>query len=128
MEGMTIKDIQSVRVSFSEMHTALARGDVDAYVGAEPAPGVSVSSGVGKIVEYPYSTAMGSLNMILGTHTDMLTAKPDMVRMILDIQRKASGFAMANREEMISMSMAKLGQKREALEVSVRRTWSSTGR
>lgn len=119
MEGMTIKDIQSVRVSFSEMHTALARGDVDAYVGAEPAPGVSVSSGVGKIVEYPYSTAMGSLNMILGTHTEMLTAKPELVRMILDVQRKASAFAMANRDEMISMSMAKLGQKREALEVSV---------
>lgn len=119
MEGMTIKDIQSVRVSFSEMHTALARGDVDAYVGAEPAPGVSVSSGVGKIVEYPYSTAMGSLNMILGTHAEMLTAKPELVRMILDVQRKASAFAMANRDEMISMSMAKLGQKREALEVSV---------
>jgi NitT/TauT family transport system substrate-binding protein len=129
MEGMTIKDIQSVRVSFSEMHTALARGDVDAYVGAEPAPGVSVSSGVGKIVEYPYSTPMGSLNMILGTHTEMVTAKPELVRMILDIQRKASAFAMANREEMITMSMARLGQKREALEVSepnVELNWQMT--
>ena len=66
MEGMTIKDIQPVRVSFSEMPAALARGDVDAYVGAEPGPGLSLVSGVGKIVEYPYSTPMGSLNMILG--------------------------------------------------------------
>ena len=40
MEGMTIKDIEPVRLSFSEMHPALARGDVDAYVGAEPGPGV----------------------------------------------------------------------------------------
>ena len=32
---------------------ALARGDVDAYVGAEPAPGISLANGVGKIVEYP---------------------------------------------------------------------------
>ena len=38
MEGMTIKDVESVRVSFSEMPAALARGDVDAYVGAEPGP------------------------------------------------------------------------------------------
>src|SRR5471030_3531211 len=41
MEGMTIKDVEPVRVSFSEMHISLARGDVDAYVGAEPGPGVS---------------------------------------------------------------------------------------
>jgi len=61
MEGMTIKDVEPVRVSFSEMHIALSRGDIDAYVGAEPGPGVSLSSGVGSLVEYPYSTAMGSL-------------------------------------------------------------------
>src|SRR5215831_7140190 len=59
MEGMSIKDLTPVRVSFSEMHLALARGDVDAYVGAEPGPGVSLASGIGKLVEYPYGTAMG---------------------------------------------------------------------
>ena len=60
MEGMTIKDVEPVRVSFSEMHISLARGDIDAYVGAEPGPGVSLSSGIGQLVEYPYSTPMGS--------------------------------------------------------------------
>ena len=44
MEGMTIKDVESVRVSFSEMPAALARGDVDAYVGAEPGPGLSLGN------------------------------------------------------------------------------------
>ena len=34
MEGMNIRDITSIRVSFSEMHAALARGDIDAYVRA----------------------------------------------------------------------------------------------
>ena len=119
MEGMTIKDIQPVRVSFSEMNAALARGDVDAYVGAEPAPGVSVSTGVGKIVEYPYSTPMGSLNMIVGTHHDTIAERPDIVRMMVDIQRRASNFAMANSDEMIAMTVARLGQKREAIAVSV---------
>ena len=72
MEGMTVKDVEPVRVSFSEMHLALSRGDIDAYVGAEPGPGVSLSSGIGKLVEYPYSTAMGSLNMVFGTHRDVI--------------------------------------------------------
>src|SRR5262249_969649 len=44
MEGMTIKDVEPVRVSFSEMHISLARGDIDAYVGAEPGPRVSLST------------------------------------------------------------------------------------
>jgi len=75
MEGMTIKDVEPVRVSFSEMHIALSRGDNDAYVGTEPGPGVSLSSGVGTLVEYPYSTAMGSLNMVFGTHRDVIAGR-----------------------------------------------------
>jgi NitT/TauT family transport system substrate-binding protein len=119
MEGMTIHDITPVRVSFSEMHAALARGDVDAYVGAEPGPGISISTGVGKIVEYPYSTPMGSLNMILATHRETVDTRPELVRMMVDIQRKASDFAMSHPDEMIAMTVAKLGQKREAIAVSV---------
>ena len=66
LEGMSVKDIQSTRVPFGEMHAMLSRGDIDAYVGAEPAPGLSLSTGVGQLVEYPYGTAMGGLNMIFG--------------------------------------------------------------
>ena len=56
MEGMTIRDIQPIRLQFSDMAGALARGDVDAYVGAEPAAGISLANNTGKLVEYPYST------------------------------------------------------------------------
>src|SRR6201989_1245170 len=83
MEGMSIKDVEPVRVSFSEMHIALARGDIDAYVGAQPGPGVSLSSGVGTLVEYPYSTAMGSLNMVLGPRRDVIEQKPDLVKVMM---------------------------------------------
>ncbi len=119
MEGMSVHDITPVRVSFSEMHTALARGDVDAYVGAEPAPGVSVSSGIGKIVEYPYSTPMGSLNQILATHRDTVAARPELVRTMVGLQRKAAEFATSHPGDMIATVVAKLGQKREAIAVSL---------
>ena len=118
MEGLGIRDIQPVRVSFSEMHAALARGDVDAYVGAEPGPGVSIAAGIGRVLEYPYSTPMGSLNMVLGTYSDMIATKPKLVREMVELQRKASEYAMAHREEMVAMTVQKLGQKREAIEIS----------
>ncbi len=119
MEGMTIRDLTPVRVSFSEMAIALARGDVDAYVGAEPGPGISVSSGIGRIVEYPYSTPMGSLNMIFGTHAETVRERPDLVASMLRVHRRASEFGMANRDVTIETAIAKLGMKREALEVSM---------
>lgn len=118
MEGLSIHDIQPVRVSFSEMHAALARDDVDAYVGAEPAPGVSVATGVGRVLEYPYSTAMGSLNMVLGTHADIVAANPALVRIMVGIQRQASEYAMSHRDEMVAMTVQKLGQKKDAVEIS----------
>src|SRR6201991_2883747 len=119
LEGMSIKDVTPVRVSFSEMHLALARGDIDAYVGAEPGPGVSLASGIGQLVEYPYSTAMGGLNMVCGAHRDTLSDNPKLVSVILGIHRKAVEFAMANPSELGAMAVAKLGQKKEAIEVSV---------
>lgn len=119
MEGMSIADVTPVRVSFSEMHLALARGDVDAYVGAEPGPGVSLASGVGKLVEYPYSTSMGALNMVFGAHRDTLKERPELVNVILQIHRKASEYAMANPDKMAAMAVAKLGQKKEAIDLSV---------
>ena len=119
MEGMSIKDITPVRISFSEMHIALARGDIDAYVGAEPAPGVSLSSGVGTLVEYPYGTEMGALNQILGTHRDMIDQNPDRVRLLLQIHRKATEFAAKNPDAVIAMAGQKLGQKKAALLISI---------
>ena len=119
MEGMSIKDVEPVRVSFSEMPAALARGDVDAYVGAEPGPGLSLATGVGKIVEYPYSTPMGSLNMIMATHRDTAVEKPDLTKLVLKLQKQASEYAMAHPAEMAAMTVSKLGMKKEAVEISV---------
>jgi NitT/TauT family transport system substrate-binding protein len=118
-EGMTIKDVQPVRVLFGEMPAALQRGDIDAYVGAEPGPGISLATGVGKIVEYPYSTPTGSLNMVFATSQKMIDTNPALVRVMLDIHRKASEYAMAHRDEMAEMTVQKLGQKRESIDKAI---------
>ena len=125
-EGMTIKDIQSIRLPFSDMAPALARGDVDAYVGAEPGPGISLANGVGKIVEYPYSTSIGSLNMVWATRQEMIDKNPDLVKIMVEMHRKATEFAMSNRAEMVKMTMQKLGQQQKSIEMAapnVQLTW-----
>ncbi len=118
-EGMSIADIQPIRLSFSDMPAALARGDIDAYVGAEPAAGISVANGVGRIVEYPYSTPIGSLNMILSTSEKMIAENPARLKLILDMHKQATDYAMAHPEQMIEMAMQKLGQQRKSIEIAV---------
>ena len=125
-EGMTIKDIQSIRLPFSDMAPALARGDIDAYVGAEPGPGISLANGVGKIVEYPYSTPIGSLNMVWATRQEMIDKNPELVKIMMEMHRKATDFAMSNRAEMVKMTMQKLGQQQKSIEMAapnVQLTW-----
>ncbi|HSS83501.1 MAG TPA: NrtA/SsuA/CpmA family ABC transporter substrate-binding protein [Reyranella sp.] len=116
MEGLSIKDVTAVRVPFGEMPAMLARGDVDAYVGAEPGPALSITSGAGQLVEYPYSTPMGGLNMIFGTHEDTVAKNPDLVRTMLKTHRHAVEFMMANKPMVTDMTVQKLGANRAAVD------------
>jgi len=116
MEGMSIKDIQPIRLQFSDHPAALARGDVDAYVGAEPGPGISLANGTGRLVEYPYSTPIGPLNMILNASEKAIKENPERIKLIVDTHRKAADYLMAHPPEMIELAMQKLGQQRPSIE------------
>jgi NitT/TauT family transport system substrate-binding protein len=118
-EGMSIADIQPIRLSFSDMAGALARGDIDAYVGAEPGPAISLANGTGRLIEYPYSTSIGSLNMILSSSEKMIKENPERLKMIIEMHKKATDYAMAHPEEMIEVAMQKLGQQRKSIEIAV---------
>jgi NitT/TauT family transport system substrate-binding protein len=127
-EGMSIKDISPIRVSFSDMPAALERGDIDAYVGAEPGPSISVAKGVGRIVEYPYGTPTGSVNMVMTTHEAMIKENAELVKVFLAIHRKATEFAMANRGAFVDMAVQKLGQPKATIEIAapnVELTWNT---
>jgi NitT/TauT family transport system substrate-binding protein len=119
MEGMTIKDIQPIRLSFSDMAAALARGDVDAYVGAEPAGGISLANGTGRLVEYPYSTPIGPLNMILSASQKAVKENPERIKLVVDMHKKAVDYAMANQPLIVDMAIAKLGQQKKSVELAV---------
>jgi NitT/TauT family transport system substrate-binding protein len=119
MEGMSIKDIQPIRLQFSDHAAALARGDVDAYVGAEPAAGISLANGTGRLVEYPYSTPIGSLNMILSASEKVVKDNPTRLKLVVDMHRQAVDYAMANPKEIVEMAMQKLGQQRKSIELAV---------
>ncbi len=118
-EGLAVGDIQPIRLSFSDMPAALARGDIDAYVGAEPGPSISIANGTGRLVEYPYTTPIGSLNMILSASEKLIKDDPAKLKLIIEMHKKATDYAMAHPEEMIEVAMQKLGQQRKSIEIAV---------
>jgi NitT/TauT family transport system substrate-binding protein len=85
-------------------------------VGAEPGPGLSISTGVGQLVEYPYGTAMGGLNMIFATSEEVARKDPELVRTMLTVHRKASEFMMANKSAVADMTVQRLGANRAAVD------------
>jgi NitT/TauT family transport system substrate-binding protein len=67
--------------------------------------------------------------MVFAAHAETVANKPELVKVALEIHRKASEYAMAHQAEMIDMAIAKLGQKREALAISapnVELNWKMT--
>jgi NitT/TauT family transport system substrate-binding protein len=120
LEGLSIRDIVATRVPFGEMHAMLSRGDIDAYVGAEPGPGLSLATGVGQLVEYPYNTAMGGLNMIFATSEEMVAKDPELVKTMLTVHAKASEFMMKTKDAVAEMTVAKLGANKAAVETALK--------
>ena len=88
-------------------------------MGAEPGPSISLANGTGRLVEYPYSTPIGSLNMILSASEKEIKEDPERIKMIVKMHEQATDYAMAHPDEMIQVAMQKLGQQRKSIEIAI---------
>ena len=82
-------------------------------------PRSSISSGVGKIVEYPYSTPMGSLNMILATNRDTVEKRPELAKLMVGCSARRARMPWPTRRRWWRMTTAKLGMQKAAVELAV---------
>ena len=57
--------------------------------------------------------------MILSASEKAAKENPDRIRMVVDMHRKAVDFAMAHPEQIVEMSMQKLGQQKKSIEFAV---------
>ena len=62
---------------------------------------------------------MGSLNMILAASRDTVEKRPELCRTMVSLQRQASAYAMQHPQEMVAMTVAKLGMQKAAVELAV---------
>lgn len=82
-------DVTLVSVDWNDMPVALAGGDVDAYMGTEPNPSLSIADGTGRRLVDPYLTPAGSLNSAVWASPAML-GRPEMLRAASQMQVAAA--------------------------------------
>ncbi len=118
--GLAQADVQMVRLLFQDMPGALARGDVDAFVGVEPGPSIAISNGAGRIIDLPYKTPAGGLNLVLVSHPALIEKDPDTVSAFLRTHRRAVELAKANPATYVDAAVARLGIARPLAELAIK--------
>jgi len=89
-EGLVLgQDVEAVPLGYADHPAALARGDVDAYIGTEPLATQSVVDGSGVRLPEVYSTPLGDLNTANFASGRMLE-RPEVCRMVARMQRDAA--------------------------------------
>lgn len=118
--GLAPADVQTVRLLFQDMPGALARGDVDAFVGVEPGPSIAISNGAGRIIDLPYKTPAGGLNLVLVSHPALIEKEPETLRVFLRTHRRAVELAKATPSAYVDAAVARLGIARPLAEMALK--------
>jgi NitT/TauT family transport system substrate-binding protein len=82
-------DVQLVNIGYSEMSEALARGDIDAFAGAEMGVSLAKIAGASEISSI-YNTDIGKVNIALAANDKVIKGNPDMVKVAIAAHKKAT--------------------------------------
>lgn len=73
------RDVTLMRIDFFDMGTALAKGNVDAFLSGEPFPTQAVMQGYGRILAYPYyGDSIGTINSGMLMRAEFIKEHPDI--------------------------------------------------
>lgn len=93
------KDVELVKVAFSDMANALDRGDIDAFSGAETGPSDALTRGIAELVVHPYATKMKMINIVFGSSQATIDKDPELVRTMVDVHAKATDYMKDHPDE-----------------------------
>ena len=92
-------DVTLVRVDFFDMGTALAKGDIDAFLSGEPFPSLAVDQGYGRILSYPYyGDSVGTINAGMLVTREMIDKQPAKVQKLVEAHARATEHLNTDRQ------------------------------
>ena len=118
--GMTMKDVQQIRIGLGEMHSALARGDIDAYVGTEPGSTLSIIENVGRLIEHPYGTPTGDLLTAVMANSNFVKANPKATQDFVLTHARATEFLNSNPDQWTEDASKTFGVKPDLFKLALK--------
>lgn len=88
-------DVTGIPLGYADHPAALARGDVQAYIGTEPLCTESVVAGVGQRLPVVYTTPVGDFNTAMWASPTML-GQPEVCRAAALMQKQAANYLTPN--------------------------------
>ncbi len=92
-------DVTLVRIDFFDMGTALAKGDIDAFLSGEPFPSLAVDQGYGRILSYPYfGESVGTINAGMLVTRKMIEKQPANVQKLVQAHARTTEYLNGDRQ------------------------------
>lgn len=111
-------DVELVNVQFADMAAALARGDIDAFSGAEVGPSDALAKGA-TLVAHPYDTPMGKVNIALVTNAALISRDPDLVQAMVEVHARATDYMAAHAERWSAEVESAYGYQPDSLAIAL---------
>ncbi|MDR2161289.1 MAG: ABC transporter substrate-binding protein [Desulfovibrio sp.] len=109
--GLEAKDVEVLVLSPPEMLSALAVGEIDAFVAWEPYPAKAVATGIGRAAASSSRIWPGHLCCALVITEKLAKERPGDVRTLLRVHRRATRFLAENREESVAIAVRWTGME-----------------
>ncbi|WP_235731785.1 ABC transporter substrate-binding protein [Fundidesulfovibrio putealis] len=114
-----VKDVSLVRVDFFDMGTALAKGDIDAFLSGEPLPTQAVLQGYGDILAYPYfDDSVGPINAGMIVRRDTIEKSPQKVERLVAAHVRATRTLQSDKTVWLSEASKRFGVDLAVLEAA----------
>lgn len=98
--GLTTKDVQVVNLQHADGRTALARGDVDAWMGLDPIMAAAQQEDGDRLIVRDRNRATYS---VLNAREDFVAAHPDVLATVLTQYERARAWIEANPAESVAI-------------------------
>ena len=115
--GLSVdEDVTLMRVDFFDMGTALANGNIDAFLSGEPFPSMAAAKGYGRILAYPYiEEGIGTLNAGMLVRRETIEKHPERVQALVRMHAEASRYLRKDPGQWLAYA-ARFGVESEVLE------------
>jgi len=105
-----LKDVMLMRVDFFDMATALAGGDIDAFLSGEILPRIAKSQGIGEILSYPYfDDSIGDINSGMLMRSDFIEKNPEQVMRMVRAHKQATEELNKDQGKWLSTASSMFG-------------------